>query len=220
VRLLRRAARLVLACGCLAIAGTAAAHTPPTFRPAVAGRWAGQVKGSNAFVAIVVDGRETAGHHNVLAYVCNGATGRGAATPTIVEWFHGTTSASSFSLRSKDGYRLALTVTHGKATGTLTYPGKGGASRSFAAAAAKGRAGLYRGQKKAGGKTYLAGLIVLNDGRGHGAVGINGVIAQAVEWNGVQSGHPTATISSSPQIITILPSLLLPAVQSCRGCTG
>jgi hypothetical protein len=209
---------MVLAIVAMPGAGTGSADTVPAFRPAVAGRWAGQVKGSQAFVAIVVGRRQTAGHHDVLAYVCNGETGQRAARPTIVAWFHGTTSAGTFTLRSKNGFRLAVSVSHDEATGSLMFPGKHSASRSFAAAATRGHAGLYGGARRVGGKNYVAGLILLNDGHARGAATVNGAIAQTARWTGLQSARPTATVDSQIAVIAVLIGLLQPAVSCNRPC--
>jgi hypothetical protein len=199
----RTVACLAVVSGCLAVTvSVASAHTPPTSRPALAGSWDGAVQGSSAFVAIVVGQHETAGRRIVLAYVCNGATGRGASRATIVEWFHGQTSARHFVLTSTDGSRLNVTISKGKATGTVAYPGPSPATKSFAAVATKGLAGLYRGQKTVNGKTYLGGLIVLNDKRGRGALTTSSSTVLLVEWNGLGRAHPTATFAD-PVTVTL-----------------
>ena len=72
----------------------------------VSGSWVGTVKGTDAFVAVVVFAKATGGKHAVLAYVCD--------SKKIAEWFRGSTSDGGFSLTSSGGYRLAVTVTTSK----------------------------------------------------------------------------------------------------------
>ena len=73
----------------------------------------GTVKGTDAFVAVVVFAKATGGKHAVLAYVCD--------SKKIAEWFKGTTSDGGFSLTSSGGYRLVAVAAKGRATvGTIT----------------------------------------------------------------------------------------------------
>ena len=115
----------------------------------VSGSWVGTVRGANAFVAIVVFTKATGGKHDVLAYVSD--------SKKIAQWFRGETSASRFTLASKGRYRLAVTVSMGKASGTLTLPGTSGTSHPFNAVAGRRPAGLYRLQGMFRGNSYLAG---------------------------------------------------------------
>jgi hypothetical protein len=120
----------------------------------------GTVKGTDAFVAVVVFAKATGGKHAVLAYVCD--------SKRIAEWFRGSAAAGHFALVSSGGVRLDVTATRTRASGTVTLAD--GSRHVFSAPAAKRPAGLYRGEKTAKGKHYLGGWIVLPDGRQRGMV--------------------------------------------------
>jgi hypothetical protein len=118
------------------------------------------VKGTDAFVAVVVFAKATGGKHAVLAYVCD--------SKRIGEWFRGSTAAGRFRLASSGGVRLDVTATKTRASGTVTLAD--GSRHAFSAPAAKKPAGLYRGEKTVKGKRYLGGWIILPDGRQRGQV--------------------------------------------------
>jgi hypothetical protein len=120
--------------------------------------YAGTVAGTNAFIGVAV------GKSGVTAYVCDS---RGLA-----EWFRG--AAGATTVTSAHGYGLHLRIAYGKMTGTLTFPGAGGAVHSFSAVKVAAPAGLYRGTKTVAGRKYVGGWILLPGGRQRGAVTADG----------------------------------------------
>ena len=68
------------------------------------------------------------------------------------------------------GYVLQVTFGHGRATGSLRFPGKAGALHHFTAASDARPAGLWRGSKTVDGKTFVGGWIILPDGRQRGEI--------------------------------------------------
>lgn len=125
----------------------------------ITGAWVGKVGGSNAFVAVASNGRE------VLAYVCDGKE--------VSQWFHGVDGERQVNLADgsvrfrQSGANLNATLQTNVASGTFTEPG--GKPLEFTATRARGDAGLYRLEQTAGGKKWLAGWVVLNDGKLRGA---------------------------------------------------
>ncbi len=118
--------------------------------------YVGTVSGTRAFVAVVERGSR------VTAYVCD--SGR------IAQWFEGTVSAGRSKITSRGGYVLQVTFGHGRATGSLRFPGKAGALHHFTAASDARPAGLWRGSKTVDGKTFVGGWIILPDGRQRGEI--------------------------------------------------
>jgi hypothetical protein len=119
--------------------------------------YVGTVSGTRAFVAVVERGSR------VTAYVCD--SGR------IAQWFEGTVSAAGRSkITSRRGYVLQVTFGHGRATGSLRFPGKAGALHHFTAASDARPAGLRRGSTTVDGKTLVGGWIILPDGRQRGEI--------------------------------------------------
>ena len=120
--------------------------------------YVGRVPGTKAFVGVVVRGTR------VTAYVCDGRT--------LARWFEGTVRDERARLRSKSGGRLTLKVVSARrARGVLRLPGS--KRHRFAAAAARGRAGLFRDERdvtRSGRpRRALTGWVRLNDGRVRGA---------------------------------------------------
>lgn len=118
--------------------------------------YAGTVRGTHAFVAVVTRGSR------VTAYVCD--------SKTIAQWFKGSLKAGKATLTSSGGYVLRVTIGNGKANGSLRVPGAGGAVHRFSSADDTKPAGLYRGVKTVAGKQYVGGWIILPDGRQRGEV--------------------------------------------------
>ncbi len=118
--------------------------------------YVGTVSGTRAFVAVVERGSR------VTAYVCD--SGR------IAQWFEGAVSAGRSKITSSGGYVLQVTFGHGRATGSLRFPGKEGALHHFTAASAASPAGLWRGSKTVDGKTIVGGWIILPDGQQRGEI--------------------------------------------------
>jgi hypothetical protein len=116
----------------------------------------GSVRGTNAFVAIVVRGP------HVTAYVCD--------SKRIAQWFTGDGHAGRSTLTSKDGYVLRITMGRRQVTGSFRLPGPAGVVHRFVAARQTRPAGLYRGERSVAGKRYVGGWIILPDGRQRGEV--------------------------------------------------
>lgn len=149
---------------------------------AASGSYVGTVKGTSAFVAVVV-GKQG----GVLAYVCD--------SKQIAEWFKGVlaVSTSGVTLRSSGGYQIQIAVSGSRAAGTVLFPGAYGARLAFSASRAKQPAGLYRSEKTVKGKRYLGGWIVLGDGRQRGAVKVgSSIVASPVFKIGLAVSVPGA----------------------------
>lgn len=116
----------------------------------------GSVRGTDAFVAIVVRGS------HVTAYVCD--------SKRIAQWFTGSALAGSSTLTSKDGYVLRITIGSRQISGSLRLLGPAGVVHRFVAARDEKPGGLYRGEKSVAGKRYVGGWIILPDGRQRGEV--------------------------------------------------
>jgi hypothetical protein len=176
--------RLAFALALLVLAGALGAGGASGSGSARSGSYVGEVSGTSAFVAVVV-GRKG----GVLAYVCD--------SKRIAEWFQGKVAKgrASFALSSRAGYRLEVSVAAGRAGGKVVYPGYYAPSYSFSATAARKPAGLYRGEKRASGKRYLGGWIVLSDGRQRGAVKVGSRVAAA----------PTLGFSDPEQLAVSVP---------------
>ena len=153
-RIIRRASVVALLALLIGVAGSAAASR----QAHIAGHagYVGTVSGTRAFVAIVERGSR------VTAYVCY--SGR------IAQWFDGTVSAGRSKITSSGGYVLQVRFGHGRATGSLRFPGKAGALHHFTAASDARPAGLWRGAKTVDGKTFVGGWIILPDGRQRGEI--------------------------------------------------
>jgi len=116
----------------------------------------GSVRGTDAFVAIVVRGP------HVTAYVCD--------SKRIAQWFTGDGHAGRLTLTSKDGYVLRISIGARQVRGSLRLPGPAGVAHRFVAALETKPAGLYRGERSVAGKRYVGGWIILPDGRQRGEV--------------------------------------------------
>jgi hypothetical protein len=118
--------------------------------------FAGQVAGSDAFIAIV------ASPTKMMAYVCDGTNDQ----VSISEWFRGSISGDTFDLISTGGAHL-LGKLADQASGTVKL--SDGRELSFSAQAAQAPAGLYRAEQTVAGTSYVGGWIVLNDAQQRGA---------------------------------------------------
>jgi len=154
-RIIRRASAVALLALLIGVPGSSAAASQQAHIAGHAG-YVGTVSGTRAFVAVVERGSR------VTAYVCD--SGR------IAQWFDGTVSAGRSKITSSGGYVLQVRFRHGRATGSLRFPGKAGALHHFTAASDARPAGLWRGAKTVDGKTFVGGWIILPDGRQRGEI--------------------------------------------------
>jgi hypothetical protein len=153
-----RVIRTVIAAALLAlligVPGSAAAL--PQGQVAGHAGYVGTVSGTRAFVAVVEHGSR------VTAYVCNSGS--------IAQWFNGAVSARRSKITSRGGYVLEVRFGDGRATGSLRFPGRAGTLHHFTAGSDVRPAGLWRGSKTVGGKTFVGGWIILPDGRQRGEI--------------------------------------------------
>jgi hypothetical protein len=120
----------------------------PDHGPAATTTFVGKLDGSRAFVALAVrDGK-------VRAYVCDGRH--------LGRWLNGRVADRSVAAAGAAGSRLNASVHGAAANGSVTLDG--GHPQHFAAVAAHGGAGLFRGS----GHGYTGGWIVLADGAQRG----------------------------------------------------
>jgi hypothetical protein len=159
----RIAPALIAVSAALSACGGGGAGTTPTKQATatnqITGAWVGKVQGTDAFVALASNG------HEVLAYVCDGKD--------ISQWFHGVAgeryvNLGDGSVRFKQsGAKLDARLQTNVTTGTFT--GVDGKRLDFTATRARGDAGLYRLEQTADGRKWVAGWVVLNDGKLRGA---------------------------------------------------
>jgi hypothetical protein len=96
---------------------------------ALAGDYVGAVHGSpSSFVAVVL-----AAQGSVNAYLSNGHR--------LAERFAGRAGDGTLSLASRNGYGLRVTLTRGRAVGTVHFPS--GATRAFSAVAVAAPGGVH-----------------------------------------------------------------------------
>jgi hypothetical protein len=131
-----------------ACVGSASARTTFT-----AGGYVGSVSGANSFLALVL-GADGA----VRAYVSD--------AHQVAERFAGTAGQGALSATSKHGYRLHLTLAHGRAFGTVRFPS--GAVHAFDARAVSGPGRLFQIVLGPPERRYLGGWIVWNPGEALG----------------------------------------------------
>ena len=186
-----RAFRIALI-GFALVLGLLSSAEARAIKPApVDGVFVGQVLGplgSPVFIAIV------AGEEGVLAYLCD--------DQKVGAWFASDErSGNSVELTSKDGTQsLDATLLPHVAGGWVTYKGRW---FPFIALRAHGDAGLYRTEGDIDGADYLAGWIVLKNGRQVGVVTLAGLSSPAPALN---TANLTATVGTSQlavaQIVT------------------
>jgi hypothetical protein len=117
-------------------------------------RYAGDVQGTDAYLAVVASDTE------LIGYACNGAEG-----VSIAQWFHGAVAPDmTFAIEEK-GARIEGAIAPDTISGTLRTAD--GASHEFELAIAQGDDGLYRDD--ASHDDYVAGWIVRGEGE-RGAV--------------------------------------------------
>lgn len=123
---------------------------------ALAGDYVGAVHGSQSSFLAVVLGT----HGNVNAYLSNGHR--------LAERFAGSTADGTAALTSRGGYRLQLTLTYGRASGTVRFPS--GASRAFSAVAVAAPGGVEKILVGPPDRQTLGGWIIWNSGSTVGRV--------------------------------------------------
>ena len=143
-------AAVVAVVAAAAFVGSASARTTFT-----AGDYVGSLRGSSSFVALLLGERG-----GVRAYVSD--------AHKVAEWFDGNAGDGGFSATSKHGYRLRLTLAHGRAVGTVRFPS--GAVHAFSARAVSGPGRLFRIVLGPPERPYLGGWIVWNPGEALGHV--------------------------------------------------
>jgi hypothetical protein len=135
---------------------------PRTASPAASTKtFVGTAGGTDAFVAVVVDGSRA------LAYVCNGVPGSSPAAPTIQAWFNGPSDGSTVDVSGPAG-QVQLQLTDTTMTGTLTLAD--GRTAPVSGSAVTGDAGLYRAAS--GGA--VAGWILSANAEQRGGFGFEG----------------------------------------------
>jgi hypothetical protein len=145
---------LITAAAALAAASFAGAASAREL--ALAGDYVGPVPGSqSSFVAVVLgtDG-------DVNAYLSDGHR--------LAERFSGSTADGTLSLVSRGGYRLRLTLTYGRASGTVRWPS--GVTRVFSAASVAAPGGVDRILVGPADRQTLGGWIVWDAGSTVGRV--------------------------------------------------
>jgi hypothetical protein len=139
-----------------------------------AGSYVGEVRGSRAFIALVLSQEGKA-----LAYVCDGES--------IALWFRGRLEGGVLELQGSAGQRLQGRL-DGEVSGRITLPD--GQSLVFSAQGATGGAGLYRYEGSADGSAYTGGWIINQKGEQRGAVIGGGTLAPSVlEPRSLQAEH-------------------------------
>lgn len=119
------------------------------------GRWAGQVAGTDLFVALTA--AETG---ETVAYVCD--------NDDLAVWLRGQAEGDSVALAADAGLALQADLGTDAAAGTVTLAD--GQSVAFTAPAVSGDAGLYRAEETIDGEPVVTGLILLPDGQHAGAI--------------------------------------------------
>ena len=139
-----------------ALAAASFASSASAREVALAGDYVGAVHGSqSSFVAVVLG---TNG--NVNAYLSDGHR--------LAERFAGSGADGTLDLTSRGGYRLRLTLTYGRASGTVRFPS--GVSRSFSAAAVAAPGGVEKILVGPADRQTLGGWIVWDAGSTTGRV--------------------------------------------------
>jgi hypothetical protein len=189
----RAAVPVLLAVLLMAMLGAVSASSPAR----AAGRvgYVGTVSGTRAFVAVVVRGS------SVIAYVCD--------SRKIAQWFKGTARSGRSTLTSTGGYVLHVTIGHGRATGSVRFPGSAGAVHRFAAATAEKPAGLYRGVKTVAGTRYLGGWIILPNGRQRGEVTSGSTDVASPTLNTDMPTVPVSTRVKQKTVVIVIIAILI-----------
>jgi hypothetical protein len=139
-----------------ALAAASFAGSASARQAALAGDYVGQVHGAqSSFVAVALGA-----HGSVNAYLSNGHQ--------LAERFAGSTADGTLDLASRDGYRLRLTLTYGRASGVVRFPS--GTSRSFSAVAVAAPGGIQKILVGPADRPTLGGWIVWDPGSAVGHV--------------------------------------------------
>jgi hypothetical protein len=155
--------------------------------PAATRSYVGTAQGTDAFVAVVVDGSRA------LAYVCDGVPGDPAGTaPTVQAWFNGPSDGATVDLSQPDG-RLQLRLSDTDVTGTLALAD--GRRVEVSGRAVTGDAGLYRAEAAGNDGKAVAGWILGPDGRQRGGVAGDGEgLARISGTRTLSLAQPTFTL--------------------------
>lgn len=145
---------IVLVTACAPIPVPLTDSAPP---PTLSGTYVGAFADDLAAIGLATE------NGKVMVYVCDGLY--------VSEWFRGDLIGTGFDATSANGVELHVTFDATTASGTVTLPDQ--EAVPFTAALAEGDAGLYRANENEAGEEYIAGWILLNDGRQVG--GINGL---------------------------------------------
>ena len=151
---------------------------------------AGQVTNQPILLAMVINQ-----YGFSLAYASDGQH--------AAEWFDGPLDGTTLDLTNSDGSRFQATLTARATQGTLTLPG--GAPLAFTIDLATKPAGLYRAKDEVNGVVYLAGWVLLADGRQAGM--IESATQQLIPAPRLDPTRPTISLPDggtlTPQLITI-----------------
>jgi hypothetical protein len=152
-----------VAAGVLAACGSRESNEASSPPPSAGVRsYVGTADGTDAFVAVVVDGSRA------LAYVCDGVPAEPAGTPpTLQAWFEGPSDGTSVDVQEPSG-RLRLELTASDMTGTLTFAD--GRNVTVSGRTVDEDAGLYRAEAAAADRKAVAGWVLAADGRQRGGV--------------------------------------------------
>jgi hypothetical protein len=132
---------LAAALAAASFAGSASAR-----EAALAGDYVGSVHGSpSSFVAVALGV-----HGSVNAYLSDGQQ--------LAERFAGSNGDGTLDLTSRGGYRLRLTLTYGRASGSVRFPS--GASRAFSAVSVAAPGGIEKILVGPADRQTLGGWIV------------------------------------------------------------
>jgi hypothetical protein len=151
----------------IALAVSGASCAPSTSGPsavtAAAGTFVGEAQGSAAFIALSTDGERVRG------YVCDGD----GAQARVSRWLDASLRSDELNVTSGN-IRVRATIAGTKASGTVVNI-QDGTSNTFTLTKATGSAGLFRAEGVAtNGASFVAGWIILTDGRQKGAVEVAG----------------------------------------------
>jgi serine/threonine-protein kinase len=171
------------------------------------GAWEGDVKGTNAFVAVVSDGIEVTG------YVCDG--------DKLAAWFRGPASGGHPHLVSDSGAILDATVGKSEVTGRVVTAD--GRSFDFTAPARSSNV-LYRANDTINGSALLAGWVIGPHGAQRGSVSFGNGTSGAPPLTANQLGSPTIGVSipalgstNAVVAVAVVPAALSPATTNTTG---
>ncbi|MCI0698120.1 hypothetical protein L0337_39710 [candidate division KSB1 bacterium] len=139
---------------------TACEKNPTSFEPqAIKGSFAGKVEGTDAFIALVTNGKRT------ITFYCDG---KPDAPPAIYGWFDGNVKENRFNLTNAMGDKLVGEFKQDAASFTLNL----GSGKQFGPHVERvtGKAGLWRAEETINGITWIGGWILLPNGEQRGAL--------------------------------------------------